>query len=129
MSKILIVEDDKKIALSLSVRLRAEGHTPVVAHDAIMAISVALRERPDLAILDISMPGGNGFQVADRIQSNVHLTGIPMVFITASRHQGIRERAEEAGASAFFEKPYDIVALLDCIRELLGIAPLPTAQD
>jgi len=128
MSKILIVEDDKKIALSLSVRLRAEGHEPVVAHDAILAITVAMRERPDLAILDISMPGGNGFQVADRLQNNTHLSGMPVIFITASRHEGIRDRAMEAGAMGFFEKPYDIVELLECVRSGLGLAPQPTNQ-
>lgn len=127
MSKILIVEDDKKIALALSVRLRAEGHEAAVAHDAVLALSVAQRERPDLAILDISMPGGSGLDVAQRLQNNTHLAGTPFIFITASRHPGIRDEAEGLGAVGFFEKPYDIAEVLSCIREALGLDPAPGA--
>ena len=129
MSKILIVEDDKKIAMSLSVRLRAEGHETVVAHDAILALTVAMRERPDLAILDISMPGGNGIQVAERMQNNNNLAGTPMIFITASRHEGIREEAEATGAIGFFEKPYDIVELMSCVNQGLGLEPQPISGE
>ena len=68
MQPIEIVEDDKNILLTLSARLRAEGHEVVAAQDAMMAMSVAVRAKPDLALLDISIPAGNGFQVDGRVQ-------------------------------------------------------------
>ena len=83
MSTILIVEDDKNILLTLSARLRAEGHRVVGAQDATMAMSVARKDPPDLALLDISIPGGNGFQVAQRLQQSTRTIGVPVIFITA----------------------------------------------
>ena len=66
--KILVVEDDKKIALALAVRLRAAGYDVIAAPDAVLAMSMALKHRPDLLVLDLLIPGGNGFQVAEWLQ-------------------------------------------------------------
>lgn len=120
MSTILIVEDDKNILLTLSTRLRAEGHDVVTAQDAMMAMSVAVRARPDLALLDVSIPAGNGFQVAERLHANSLTSGLPIIFITASRRTGLMQQATAAGAVAFFEKPYEIDALLAAVRKALS---------
>lgn len=116
MSTILIVEDDKNILLTLSARLRAEGHEVATAQDALMAMSVATKSRPDLALLDISIPGGNGFKVAERLQGNTLTTGLPVIFITASRRTGLLEQASAVGAVAFFEKPYDVEELMAAVN-------------
>jgi DNA-binding response OmpR family regulator len=61
MPKILVVEDDKKIALALSVRLKAKGHEVLIAHDALGGLTMANQKKPDLVLLDIGMPAGGGF--------------------------------------------------------------------
>ena len=121
MSRIMIVEDDKRIVKSLTIRLKAAGFDVSVAFDAAMAMTVAVNDKPDLAILDISMPAGNGFQVADRLQSNVNTAGIPMIFMTASKKPGLREQAEKYDAVGFFRKPYDGEELLDTVRLALEV--------
>jgi DNA-binding response OmpR family regulator len=117
--KILVVEDDKKIALALAIRLRTAGYEVIAAPDAVLAMSMAMKHRPDLLVLDILMPGGNGFQVAEWLQNLEAMIGVPYIFITASKVAGLRERARSLGAVGFFEKPYDAGELLATIREAL----------
>ena len=118
--KILIVEDDKKIARALGIRIRAAGYEPIAAFDAVQGTQLAVQHHPDLVLLDISMPGGDGFKVAERLQNSVLTAGTPMIFLTAGKQPGLREKAMEVGASAFFEKPYEAEELLAAIREALG---------
>jgi CheY-like chemotaxis protein len=83
---------------------------------------MALKHHPDLMVLDILMPGGNGFVVAERIQDLEAMLGIPCIFLTASKQPGLREQARRLGAAGFFEKPYDAGALLATIRKTLKAA-------
>ncbi|MCP4409422.1 MAG: response regulator [Gammaproteobacteria bacterium] len=114
MKKILIVEDDKKIVMALTIRLRAAGYEVVQAYDVISGTSMAIKHQPQLILLDISMPGGNGFDIAERIQNRM---GIPanIIFLTAHKEPELREKAMQMGAAAFFEKPYDPDSLLNTI--------------
>ena len=121
-SRILVVEDDPKIARALVVRLKAGGYETATAFDAVGATSMAVQQRPDLVLLDISMPGGDGFIVAERLQKSAVTAGTPMIFLTASKEPALRERAAELGAAAFFEKPYDSEELLSAIRDAVGEA-------
>jgi DNA-binding response OmpR family regulator len=115
---ILIIEDDQKVALGLAIRMKSAGYEAIMAHDALSGVRSAIRNRPDLVLLDISMPAGNGFLVAERIQRNIS-NPIPIIFLTASRHPEFRQKAEELGALAFFEKPYEPAELLAVINEAL----------
>ena len=117
--KILIIEDDKKIALALAVRLRAAGYDVIAAPDAVLGMSMALKHRPDLIVLDVMIPGGNGLQVAEWVQDLEAMIGVPYIFITASKQPGLRERTRRLGAVGFFEKPYDAEELLATIRGIL----------
>jgi CheY-like chemotaxis protein len=119
MKKILIVEDDKKIVTALTIRLQAAGYEVVVSYDAALAMTRAMDHQPDLALLDITMPGGNGFVVAERLRDSVDTASIPIIFLTASKQPGLREKALELGAVAFFEKPYDAQRLLATIAQAL----------
>lgn len=119
LKKILIIEDDQKVALGLAIRIKAAGFETVIAHDALSGVRSAIKVKPDLVLLDISMPAGNGFIVAERIQKNIS-TPIPIIFLTASKRDDFRERASELGAVAFFEKPYDPQELLAVMSEALG---------
>ena len=117
--KILVVEDDKNIARALVIRLKAADFEVRTAFDGLSGVTTAVKEPPDLMVLDISMPAGDGFSVAERVQNLGATAGIPMIFMTASRTPGLREQAEELGAVAFFEKPFDCAELVNAIREAL----------
>ena len=118
MKRILIVEDDTKIAAALAIRLEAAGYSVLTAPDGLTGLKLAVEQRPDLLLMDIWMPVGLGFSVAQRMQS-LGLNGIPIIFITASRARGLKKAAEALGAVAFFEKPYDSQALLSAVAEAL----------
>ncbi len=120
MSKILIVEDDRRIATALAIRLKTAGYEVVAAYDAVLAVTMAVKQQPDLILLDISMPGGNGFTIAERVQTLVPTVGTPIIFLTASKQPGLREQAMQLGAVGLFEKPYEAAELLEAIQEALG---------
>jgi len=113
--KVLIVEDDDKLAMALAVRIRAAGFDTCVAADGFAGVRTAVQARPDVIVLDISLPAGDGFTVAQRIHAAIP-TPVPMIFLTASRRQDFRQKAMQLGAVGFFEKPYPPEALLAAIE-------------
>jgi DNA-binding response OmpR family regulator len=119
--KILLVDDDVTTRLVLSAKLRAANYDTVVAADSMQAITVARKESPDLAILDIEMPGGDGFVVVQRFRAITALALIPIIIMSSSVE---REKAEarslEAGAEAFLTKPVNHDELLATIEMVLG---------
>jgi DNA-binding response OmpR family regulator len=117
--KILVIEDDAKIAAALAIRLEAAAYEVVTAADGLAGLALAIDEHPDLIVTDIWMPIGLGFSVAQRLQ-NMGLAEIPIIFITGSKLQGLKETVQRLGAAAFFEKPYDARQLLDTIARILG---------
>ena len=118
MKKILIMEDDTKIAAALAIRLRAAGYEVLAAPDGFQGLKMALHDRPDLILMDVWMPVGLGFSVSQRLQE-LGLKDIPVIFITASKVKGLKETAEKMGAIGFFEKPYDPAKLLATIAQAL----------
>lgn len=119
--KILIVEDDEKIALALTVRLKSEGFDVLVAQDALQGVSFAVKNLPDLILLDISMPAGDGLVVAERLLNIPETSSIPVIVMTASKKPELCERAIQLGARCFFEKPFDTEQLLEAVDRCLGI--------
>ena len=117
---VLVVEDDRKIALALEMRLAAAGYDVMVERDGTMGVLRALEADPDLILLDISLPAGNGFFVAEIIRADTRTKGLPIVFITASKRKAIRERASEFGPAAFLEKPFRSRDLLGILAEALA---------
>jgi DNA-binding response OmpR family regulator len=117
MEKVLIVEDDQTIAKALAFRLKSAGYEVTVTHDAVAGVAAAREFQPDLAVLDISIPAGDGFSVAERVRELI-VTATPIIFLTASKQSGLRQKAQQFGA-AFFEKPYDADDLLAAIRYAL----------
>lgn len=127
--RILIVEDDEHIAMALALRLKEAGHETALAFDAVLGLSTAVRSAPDLVVLDITMPGGNGLHLAQRMQE-LMLDPPPVIFLTASKQPALRERAFKLGAVAFFEKPYEAEDLLAAV-ELSFTSPtsFPTSKN
>lgn len=118
MKKILIVEDEPMVAKALSIRLESAGYQAEIAYDAATALMQFRKHEPDMVLLDINLPAGDGFKVAERIfeQSPAIL---PIIFITASKDPQLLEKARDMGAAGYFEKPYDARELLDAIEEIL----------
>jgi DNA-binding response OmpR family regulator len=121
MKTILIIENDRKIAMALTLRFKSAGYEVAAAYDALTGVKAAVQNPPDLVLLDISLPDGNGFTVAEKIQALVRKP-IPIIFITASKQPGSRQKANELGAAGFFEKPYEAEELLAAIKNALDPA-------
>jgi len=118
--KILIVDDDRDIRMGLGARLRANDYTTVFAEDGMGAMTTALREKPDLILLDIGLPGGDGYVVLERLSKNTSLAMIPVIVLSARDAGENEKRALEAGAVAFFQKPAGNESLLDAIQRAVG---------
>lgn len=118
--KILIVDDDQDLLRGLNIRLKANGYKVVFAVDALSAISVARKEEPDLIILDLGLPGGDGFTVMERLSNLMPLATIPIIVLSARDPASNKKKSLEAGAEAFFQKPVDNDILLAAIRKSLG---------
>jgi DNA-binding response OmpR family regulator len=118
-SKIMIVDDDPDLRQALRLRLRANRYDTVNAADGYSAIAMAYKEQPDLIILDLGLPAGDGFVVLERLQKDDKLSAIPVIVLTARDPQSSERTALQAGAAAFFQKPADNTELLDVIRATL----------
>lgn len=118
--KILIVDDDPDLRQALRVRLRANHYETVNAADGYSAMAQAYREHPNLIILDLGLPAGDGFVVLDRLQKDDKLSSIPVIVLTARDAQSAERLALQSGAAAFFQKPADNAELLEVIRATLS---------
>lgn len=124
--KILVVDDEEDMAVALKVRLKASGYNVVFASDTVEAFKVANEENPDLIILDILIPGGGGFVVAERLKQSAATHRIPIVFLTGI--QGGQGRAYKLGASGYLMKPYQPEELIKTIHNALEISRRGSAE-
>ncbi len=115
--KILIVEDEEDVAKALKVRLKASGYNAMIAIDSIQGVTMAHKDNPDLIILDIMIPGGGGFAVAERLKQAADTRDIPIIYLTGI--PGTEEKAYQTGAAFYLKKPYDPEELLDVIKKAL----------
>jgi DNA-binding response OmpR family regulator len=118
-AKIMVVDDDSDLRQVLSLRLRANNFETLNVCDGYSAIAMAIRERPQLIILDLGLPAGDGFAVLKNLQQYPDLAGIPVIVLTARDPEGNEKRTLESGALAFFQKPADNEELLGVIRACL----------
>jgi DNA-binding response OmpR family regulator len=118
--KILIIEDDSDLRLGYHVRLKANNYDTFFAADALASMAEARKHRPDLIILDLGLPAGDGFIVMERLKTNINLAPIPIIVVSARDQRENRDRALKAGAKAYLQKPVNDDELLAVIRQLLG---------
>jgi len=114
--KILVVDDDPDLLKALRLRLKANNCDVITVSDGYSVMGAAQKERPDVIVLDLGLPAGDGFVVLERLQQSDTLSGIPVIVLTARDPQGNEARALRAGAAAFFQKPVDNEELLNSIR-------------
>ena len=130
--KILIVEDDADVRLGYRVLLKAHHYDTFFAADGMTAMSETVKHQPDLIILDLGLPAGDGFIVLDRLAANGYFATIPAIVVSGRDVYGIlgnKERALAAGARAYLQKPWDDAELLATISQLLGQPePIPQVQ-
>jgi DNA-binding response OmpR family regulator len=118
--KILIVDDNADIRLGMHLRLKANQYETFFAADAFAGVAEARKHRPDLIILDLGLPAGDGFIVMERLKQVPYLAVIPVIVVSARDGLGNQKRAYDAGAKAFLQKPVNDAELLAVIRQALG---------
>jgi CheY-like chemotaxis protein len=122
MKTVLLVDDDSVFLLSIGVRLKELGYKVCVSKDAVSAVSAVRKNNPDIVVLDVSLPAGDGFLVTERLQKLPLATTAPIIIITASEKPELPARAMNAGAVAFLKKPFDAATLANVIESALSPA-------
>ena len=126
--RVLIVDDDRVIQELLRVNLELEGYEVEAASDGEEALSRFETFQPRLVLLDIMMPKLDGWQVARRIKDCPAGRHVPIVVLTARAQDADVEQGSEIGMAAYVTKPFDPVALLDLVAELLAPATTPEGR-
>lgn len=117
---ILVVDDDREQLKGLSIRLKASGYHVAVASDCVQVTSVVRKVHPDLVLLDLGLPGGDGFLVLERLDKLNLLATMPVIVVSARDQAGNEQKALDAGAEAFLQKPVNNDKLIAVIRKTLG---------
>ena len=117
---LLIIDDEPLVRRFLDTTLQAAGYTIAMAADSITGLPLAMREKPNLILLDIGLPGGDGMVILQKIRSNPALSGIPVIIISGKNPADFQERAYRAGVAAYFGKPLKTAPLLEAIRKAIG---------
>ena len=117
--RILVVDDEMDFVKMLQARLRIEGYEVLVAEDGIKGVQIARKEKPDLIILDIMMPGMDGHTVCDTLKKSTLTWSIPVIYLTAKTGQADELLAMEKGARYYLTKPYNPAMLLEMVKSAL----------
>ncbi|HEX2496164.1 MAG TPA: response regulator [Gaiellaceae bacterium] len=117
--RVLVVDDEAPIRLLCRVNLEAENMVVLEAADGVAGIEVALTERPDVILLDVMMPGMDGWQVAEQLIDDEVTSHIPLIFLTARAELRDRAKGLELGGIDYITKPFNPVGLAKVIEELL----------
>lgn len=119
-AKILLVDDDVDILKTIGLRLKKSGYEVVYASDGVSAISTAISEQPDIVILDLCIPAGNGSVILQRIQNNASIAVIPVIVMSGKDKDGVKNELINKGASGFISKPIDSAKLIKMIEQVLN---------
>ncbi|MCP4292627.1 MAG: response regulator [bacterium] len=113
--RILVVDDEPEIVRSLSIRLESVGYEVSAAYDGLSATRKAMEEKPELIILDIGMPAGNGHVVVERLRNIDETSRIPVIYLTACTNDEDYRKAREGGVCKYITKPFDSDILLAAV--------------
>lgn len=117
--RVLIVEDDPDLLVVLRVNLASAGIEPILAGDGRTAISRIEAERPDAVLLDVMLPGIDGWQVLEELHARRN--AVPVVVCSAKKNPADMDRAQELGAVAYLPKPFDIDRLVDAVVSAVSV--------
>ena len=120
MTKVLVIDDEAPIRLLCRVNLEAEGMNVIEAPDGPSGVDKARDERPDVILLDVMMPGLDGWRVAEELLEDPATSSIPIVFLTARAELRDRARGLDLGGLDYVTKPFNPVELAQTIREVIS---------
>ncbi len=119
MARILIVEDEEPIIKSLTFLFRQEGYNFTVAQSGEEAIRIASERKPELILLDIMLPGMDGYEVCRRIKNTPELKDIYVIMLSAKSQEADRERGFESGADEYITKPFSPNQLMAKVKGIV----------
>ena len=119
-AKIFIIEDESDLVRALVMRLKAEGYQTACVTDGISALERVREEKPDLILLDICLPGCNGFDVLKQLRQDPATERIPIVFLTACSTMEDRQKARHLGAAGYVIKPFQWASLIKLVHDALS---------
>jgi CheY-like chemotaxis protein/DNA-directed RNA polymerase subunit RPC12/RpoP len=122
-TKILCVDDDDLLLASLSSLLSAHDFQPLTANDGPSGMEMAKRERPELILLDILMPGLDGLEACRRLRADAHLREVPIIIMTAMEDPKLNVKAFKAGATLALHKPLEPRCLIGTVKTALALKP------
>ena len=120
MTRVLVIDDEAPIRLLCRVNLEAEGMVVLEAADGPAGLQAARSESPDVVLLDVMMPGLDGWRVAEELLDDPSTSGIPIVFLTARAELRDRARGIDLGGVDYITKPFNPVELAPMVNGLLG---------
>jgi CheY-like chemotaxis protein len=129
VGRVLIADDNQQNRELLEAYLADEGHEILMAADGRETLEVALREQPDLVLLDIMMPKLSGYEVCQQLKESAETRDIPVLMVTALKEMGDIEKAVAAGADDFLTKPVHRLELKTRVRSLLRVRHLKSERD
>jgi DNA-binding response OmpR family regulator len=118
--KILVVDDDPTSLKLLDLVLNKEGYQVMTASNGLEALRKARQESPDLLILDVMLPGFDGFEICHRLRGEPATATMPIMMLSSKQQKSDQDAASKVGANAFLSKPVDRTSLLTKVAELLG---------
>lgn len=120
MAKVLLVEDNEMNRDMLSRRLMRKDYTVLIATDGQQGVDMAVSEKPDLVLMDMSLPVMDGWAATQTLKASPDTAGIPVIALTAHAMSGDRDKALAAGCDDYDTKPVDFARLLEKIQAQLG---------
>jgi len=120
VKKILIADDEPGVVMILGMRLRANGYQVISAQDGATTIELARQEKPDLIILNIKMPGRDGYSVYEGLKTWAETTSIPVIFFSALPPEQAQQKTAQLGADGFVSKSSNPDEILTKIKEILN---------
>jgi two-component system, OmpR family, response regulator len=120
--RVLVVDDARDVRLLVAAHLKRGGHTVLLAANADEALARAADEHPDLAIVDIMMPGMNGYELTERLRALPATQETPIIVLTARAGGADRDHAFRVGADGYVQKPFELQRLTDEIASVMVLA-------
>jgi two-component system, OmpR family, alkaline phosphatase synthesis response regulator PhoP len=118
--KILIVEDDPSFSRAINHIIQKEGYDVITASNGMTGLRMAQEEKPDLLVLDVMLPGLDGFEICQRLRQTQLTTSLPIIMLSAKGQEADRTTGLKVGASEYLTKPIERTLLLEKIAALLG---------
>ena len=119
-ASVLIADDDASILRALTFLMQREGHDVRTAADGEQALAEIEKKRPDVVLLDLMMPRGNGYEVCRTLRANRSYDDVRIVMLTAKGREADQRVGMDLGADAYITKPFAIAEVISCVKEVLA---------